>query len=157
MKIDDFHPHNNEKALDRLIASAFNCSSMSNAKWVRLLDALTAPEDLVLECRAQLVWDEEPRFFAIDGITRYQFDYWQNAVESLISGPPRDWYFYKEIEWIEFPRLATQYVNPDDLKAGTHKVEQDLNAIEEAMSRTGEFDIDRNQENLRMYAYRRQA
>ena len=155
MEVNEYHPHNNDKVLDRLIDSGFVSSSMNDAKWVRLLDALTENEDLILECHAKLVWDQELRHFAIDGITHYQFDYWEHAVEALISGTPRGWYAYKEIEWIDFPAHSVQHFNPSKVNASTREVNQDLDAIARTINQAGQFDVEQNINNLRLYAYRR--
>ena len=92
---------------DQIIAERFTTSCMSDAKWLRLLDALTATDGLVADCRAKLVWDDRIRYMQIDGMRR-DFDYWPHAMEAMISGIPRGWYDYKEIEWIEFPSRRTR-------------------------------------------------
>lgn len=128
---------------------------MSDAKWVKLLKLLTGTENLVLDCRAKLVWDETPRPFAIDGTKCYQFDFWPTAVEGLISGTQNGWHSYREIEWILFPRCSEQIKNQNNLKAGTETVHQDLAAIRAAIERIGQFDLESQDEFLRLYAYRR--
>lgn len=109
---------------------------MSDAKWVRLLDALTAHEGLVQECRAKLVWDDEIRDLAIDE-KEFQFDYWPHAMEAMISGRPRGWYEYRELEWIRFPSGS-----------------QDLAKIRATLDARGRFDLERSEDGLTLYAYR---
>lgn len=141
--LPSYHPHVNDAALDRLL-TRFDAALMSNAKWVRLLDVLTAPPDIVVECKAKLVWDDVLRSFRIAD-AQYQFDYWDNAVEALISGPPRGWYQYREIEWIAFPRIAMLAAGP---------AEQDLSAIRARIHSAGRFEINDDPDELRLYAYR---
>jgi hypothetical protein len=138
------HPHVDDLALDRLLAR-FDATLMSNAKWVRLLEALTAPPDIVTHCNAKLVWDDLLRSFRITG-AQYRFDYYDHAVETLISGAPSGWYQYREIEWIAFPRLCTLSEIPR---------EQDLGAIRSRIERVGRFELRDDPDELRLYAYRR--
>ncbi len=121
---------------DKIIAERFKTSCMSDAKWVRLLDALTAHEGLVADCRVKLVWDDDIRYLQIDGMD-FSFDYWPHAMEAMISGSPRGWYEYKEIEWIGFPAGA-----------------QDLVVIRSVIDVVGLFEIVSSDAELRIYAYR---
>ena len=121
---------------DTIIAERFKTSCMNDTKWVRLLDALTANDGLVVDCRAKLVWDAEIRYMQIDGMQR-DFDYWPHAMEAMISGTPRGWYDYKEIEWIEFP-----------------SAEQDLGQIRSTIESVGKFELESTDAGLRLYAYR---
>ena len=109
---------------------------MSDAKWVRLLDALTAHPGLVHECRAKLVWDDEVRELRIDEM-EFEFDYWPHAMEAMVSGSPRGWYEYRELEWISFP-------------AG----KQDVARIRAVLDARGRFDLEEGDDGLRLYAYR---
>ena len=122
---------------DKIIAERFKTSCMSDTKWLRLLDALTAVDRLVDDCRAKLVWDDEIRYMQIDGMTR-DFDYWPRAMEAMISGAPRGWYDYKELEWIEFPTDA----------------EHDLGQIRSTIESVGQFELESTDAALRLYAYR---
>ena len=121
---------------DKIIATRFKSSLMSDAKWGRLLEALTDQEGLVQHCRVKLVWDDEIRFMGIDGCTR-DFDFWPHSMEGMISGYPRGWYDYKEIEWIEFESGSL-----------------DLVRIESVIQNIGQFDLDKTDDGLRLYAYR---
>lgn len=126
---------------------------MSNAKWVRLITALTAAPSIVTECRAKLVWDDAVRNFRMSRAT-FAFDFYERAVESLISDIPDGWVAYKEIEWIEFPRSVTVLVDENHRRAGTRETEQDLGAIRERIEQVGRFDLREEQGSLRLYAYR---
>jgi hypothetical protein len=120
---------------DKIIASRFKTTSMNDTKWLRLLDALTAIDGLVLDCRVKLVWEDGIRHMWIDAMQR-DVDYYAHSMEAMISGAPRGWYDYKEIEWIEFP-------------AGV----QDVEAIRSVIESAGRFAIERTDDVLRLYAY----
>lgn len=122
--------------VDSIIAERFEVSLMSDTKWVRVFDALTAHAGLVARCRAKLVWDEELRELQIDGRS-FEFDYWPHAMEAMLSGSPRGWYDYKELEWILFPPGS-----------------QDLQTIGAVIESRGRFDLERSPRGLRLHAYR---
>lgn len=152
-KLSRHHPHVDDRALERVL-SAFDASFMSDSKWVRLLNALTAVPDLVLECFAKLVWEEELRSFQIRAAS-YGFGYYDHAVEALIAGPSSGWHRYKEIEWIEFPLMAAVAADIDNRKRGTRQIEQDLAAIRTRITSVGHFELRDEYSCLRLYAYRR--
>lgn len=155
MKLSSHHPHHNTGALKRLIASSFTSSSMSDAKWFRLLSALSSVERLVLSCRVKLVWDETVRWLSLSDDSEPDFDFWDSAVEAMVSGHPRGWYTYNEFEWIAFPPTAEVQRNPDNLKAGTRVVAQDVAAIGDVIKGTGQFDLEwLSDGSLRLYGYR---
>ncbi len=120
---------------NKIIASRFKTTFMNDTKWLRLLDALTAIDGLVLDCRVKLVWDDEIRHMCIDAMQR-DIDYYAHSMEAMISGAPRGWYDYKEIEWIEFP-------------AGL----QDVEAIRSVIETAGRFAVEHTDATLRLYAY----
>ena len=127
---------NQRKKLDLLI-KRFSSSAMNNAKWVKLLDALTIEDTAVKMCQTKLVWDSEPRKFFLDDTCYYGYDYYHNAVEGLISGIPRGFYEYREIEWILFPHDS-----------------QDVKRIESQISTAGEFDYVITSTGLKLFGYR---
>ena len=94
--------------LDELIQQKFSTSLMSDSKWVKLIAALVANHMEVSACLVKPIWDEEnpSRRLLFDENTHYNFDYYTSAMESMVSGKPRGWYAYKEIEWLDFPRLV---------------------------------------------------
>lgn len=137
-----------DQYLDKLIQQKFSVSLMSNSKWVKLIAAIVANVDIVKECLVKPIWEEqEPtRHLLFDENTYYDFDYYASAVESMVSGNPRGWYAYKEIEWLDFPRFIT-------MKEKVLPVTQDLEAIELLLSEVGQFQLELTEENLRLYAY----
>lgn len=152
-KLPRYHPNVDDAALERSLRR-FGASLMNDTKWVRLLDALTAPPELVLQCAAKLVWSETPCSFRVAGAT-FEIDYYQNAVEGLLCGPSSGWYRYKELEWLEFPRLAAVTLDPNNLKLGTRTVEQDLAGIRARINAAGSFEVRDSPSGLRLYAYLR--
>lgn len=138
---------------DKIIADNFSTLCMSNAKWIKLLDALSNDEGLVKECIVKLVWDDNTRYMNIDGM-QYDFDYYAESMEAMISGVPRGWCDYKEVEWCEFPKMAKQYKDSSNLKAGFREVEQNLNRIIEVSQSIGQLETESNKDAYRIYCYR---
>ena len=76
----------------------------------------------------------------------YGFDYYADAMESMISGTPVGWYAYKEIEWLDFPKIVTD-------NAGRNVIEQDIASINKLICKLGQFYLELTNDNLRLYAY----
>lgn len=123
--------------VDSLIRERFSSSYMSDAKWVRLLEALVVLQPPIRLCTAKLVWDDEPRAMRIPESSALGTDYYENAMEGMISGAPRGFYRYKEIEWIELPVRGT-----------------DANIVASQIRNAGEFEMISSDTGLRLYAYR---
>jgi hypothetical protein len=140
----DFAFKRDNAALDKTILAAGLQSLMSNAKWVKLLDMLVQHWHLLQECKVKLIWEgpEAERWLLLDENRSYGFDYYATAVEGLISGKPRGWYAYKEIEWVEL------FPSPSD--EGQH-----LDLLQEQMAQLGQFRVERSADKLRLYAYHR--
>jgi hypothetical protein len=134
-------------ALDKVILTAKLHPLMSNAKWVKLLATLVLNWQLIQACKVKLIWEDASveRWLLLEEETSYQFDYYANAMEAMITGTPRlGWAAYKEIEWLDFPRLPNN-------KAVT----QDIKAIQQKIEEIGHFQLDMSSDNLRLYAYQR--
>ncbi len=86
---------------DRIIVNEMVSRSMSDAKWVRLLNALSETIDPSISITVQLVWDDEPRTMWIRD-AQYNFDYYPTSMEAMVGGFPRGWYDYNEIEYVTF-------------------------------------------------------
>ncbi|NQZ06910.1 MAG: hypothetical protein HRT35_07085 [Algicola sp.] len=93
---------------NRLIR-AFASPLMSNAKWVKLLGVLSSIKGINCKATVKLVWDENPRDLRIDDELEYNFDYYAQSMEAMISGYPSGWYDYKEIEWHSETSTYTAY------------------------------------------------
>ena len=133
------------KFLDRVVSKRGLIGCLNNAKWVKLLHALVAHYSLIKECQVKLIWEEEysGRLLCLDEHTEYQFDYYDQAMEAMITGKPHGWWAYREIEWLEFPRYTTA---PSE--------EQDLAAIHAALTPIGQLPLVLTEESLRLEAYR---
>ena len=86
--------------VDQVVSKRALVGFLNNAKWVKLLHALIANHILIKECQVKLIWEKEPtdRLLCTDEHTEYQFDYYDRAIEAMITGKPRGWYAYREIE-----------------------------------------------------------
>lgn len=123
--------------VDALIRERFSASYMSDAKWVRLLEALVELRPHVGACSVKLVWDEAPRQMRIPSSSAFGFDYYRDAMEGMISGEPRGFYTYREVEWIEFPAKGN-----------------DAEAIAGQIARAGKYELVSSETGLRLYAWR---
>ncbi|WP_315998774.1 hypothetical protein [Hymenobacter endophyticus] len=119
---------------------------MSNTKWVKLLHLLVENATLISECRVKLIWEQgaAERRLVFDENTSYRFDYYDTAMEAMVTGTPRGWYEYKEIEWLDFPRVTN-----------TGEMAQDVKAIQRQIESIGRFRLALEEGNLRLYAYQR--
>ncbi|MGI4820194.1 MAG: hypothetical protein ACRYFV_03180 [Janthinobacterium lividum] len=136
-----------DQALDNVIQAAQLQPLLSNAKWVKLLTTLVAQWPLVQACQVKLIWEDvsSERWLHLDEHTSYQFNYYASAMEAMISGKPRlGWTAYKEIEWLDFPRILSS-------KAAA----QDLPAIQRQLEAVGQFRLEVSPDQLRLYAYHR--
>ncbi len=115
---------------DRLIEK-FSGSFMSNAKWVKLLNALSSIEGLDCEAKVKLVWDDVIRDFRLDDDLEFNFDFYESSMESMISGYPNGWYDYKEIEWLKISADNEQILKITNAINGVGKFESisDLSTI----------------------------
>lgn len=136
--------HRDDAYLREVIREKFSTSLMSDSKWVKLLDALVANVAEVKLCLVKPIWEETAphRQLWIDEPTRYNFDYYATAMEAMVSGKPRGWYAYKEIEWLDFPRIVN-----------ATGATQDLEAIKHILDSAGQFALNSTPDNLRLYAY----
>jgi hypothetical protein len=76
--------------------------------------------------------------------TSYNFDYYAHAMEAMVSGVPRGWYAYREVEWLAFPQVTSG-----------EGVVQDLEVLQQHLEAIGQFRLVRSPESLRLYAYHR--
>ncbi len=134
--------------LDNFIRQRFSTSLMSSSKWVKLIAALVDNWFEIKQCLVKPIWDDEmpTRQLFVDEHTTYGFDYYDSAMESMISGKPRGWYAYKEIEWLDFPLLV-------QTKEGAVATRQNLEVIKTIIENTGQFSLELTSDNLRLYAY----
>lgn len=129
--------------LDNVVRQRNLVGCLSNAKWVRLIAALATYGNLIIECQVKLIWEEgfTGRCLLINEDTTYNFDYYGSAMEAMITGTPRGWYDYREIEWLTF------YRHPVGLG------EQCIEAILAALAPIGQFAFTLTDDYLRLDAY----
>ncbi|RYF10586.1 MAG: hypothetical protein EOO40_04910 [Deltaproteobacteria bacterium] len=153
MAIKHYRP--GDEQLNKIIAASDLLPMMSNRKWVKLLDALVAHASEVKECRVKLLWETETqvRHLLIDEFLLYDFDYYEQAMEAMITGKPRGWYAYREIEWLEFPGVATvsESSKPDKL------VMQAIDLLQKVIDQAGLLQTSLTADSLRVDAYLRPA
>lgn len=137
---------------ERIIRHDFSALLMNNHKWVKVIQALS-DSDLVFDCDVKLVWDKSIRKIKIMHAV-YCFDFYDPCLEGMISGYPKGFYDYKEIQWLAFPEKAEVVVNANNLKAGTKFIEQDIQGIYEVISALGQFDLERKPGFLRLNGYK---
>lgn len=139
--------------LDKLIKANFPTALMNSSKWVRLITTLVNNSSEIKECRVKPIWDDEApiRRLLIQEDVQFGFNFYENAMESMVSGAPTGWYAYKEIEWLDFPKLITSF----DQKMKHITQEQNLNLIKSRIEESGQFHLLLTSNNLRLYAYLR--
>lgn len=121
---------------------------MNNSKWVKLISALVDNSTLIKECKVKPIWDDsEPkRYLRIDANTQFGFDFYDTAMEAMVSGEPTGWYAYKEIEWLDFPKVTSSVNNKPP-------IQQNLQFIKAIIDNLGQYKLEMTQDNLRLYAY----
>ena len=126
-----------EKAISR-----FSQHFMSNSKWVRLIDKLVENNDKVKKILFKKVQKKPIGELYLNEDTTYGFDYWENGFEghNSLGG----WLTFKEIEYIIFPRVI-------DLD---NNVEQDLEQIMKLLTNVGQFDLELNENSLKLTCYK---
>lgn len=127
-----------EEKLNKLIVQNFSTSLMSNQKWVKLLDTVVRHADALRGCWVKLVWDDVKREFSISRYSQFRFNYWESAVEGMISGGPMGWNAYKELEWIEME---------------LSNVEARI-SLESDLQKAGSFELKSSNTVIKIYAYR---
>jgi hypothetical protein len=134
-----------DEFLNRVVSKRRLVGLLNNAKWVKVFTILVAHHQLFKECQVKLIWEEKPtgRLLLLNEYTDYQFDYYDQAMEAMITGKPRGWYAYREIEWLEFPRYPTEQPG-----------EQDIMAIQTALTPIGQLPLVLAEDSLRLEAYR---
>ncbi|MFD2097708.1 hypothetical protein ACFSJ3_17090 [Corallincola platygyrae] len=110
---------------------------MSDAKWVKLLSNLSEIAEDNLKTTVKLVWDKSPRSIRIDSDIQFGFDYYISSMESMISGYPKGFYDYRELEWIEVSASSAV-----------------LEHIEAKLKSLGQFETEFREKSIRIYGYK---
>ena len=85
----------------------------------------------------KLIWDSEVRSFRLDSDIEFNFDYYPSSVESLVSGYPKGFYDYKEIEWLTINTSASN-----------------LKLIDDSLSEIGQFCVNKSTSSIQVFAYK---
>ncbi len=119
---------------DQIIQTNFTKSCMNDVKWVQVIDSLIENFHLIPEISLKLVWDENLRELFLDESTGKDHDYYAASMEGLVSGAPRGWYDYKEIEWVEF--------------------QENGQIVSKVLDSIGKFEYQLNNDKLKLYGYK---
>ena len=125
--------------IDRLILENNFSSFMNDAKWEKLFENLVKEFDSVL-IRYKLIGSEKIKETKYDIV-----DFRPFFIEPVL---------YKEIEWIEFPQKVQIVINKRVSRQSISELEQDVHKIENLINRIGVFDTEKENETLRLYAYK---
>lgn len=140
--------HRDDIYLDKLIKQKFSASFMNNSKWVKVISALVEISSEIKECKVKPIWDDKEPFrqLLLDENTKYGFDFYETAMEAMVSDKPTGWYSYKEIEWLDFPAMV---------KNDKHEIpaQQNLPLIKDIIDKLGQYMTELTPDNLRLYAY----
>jgi len=130
--------HKLDSARNKLVAiiSSYSGRLMSDSKWVKVFECITAIKDSNRTASAKLVWDDEVRALNIDDSLQFGLDYYETSMESMLSGYPKGFYDYKELEWVEF-----------------HSSDENLDAIEKSLYKLGQFELERTASGVKLFAY----
>ena len=138
----DFVEHENK--IDKLIKNSFGSSYMSNSKWRKCLTLVdkVAPN-------IQVVW----KFVGSENEgVRHGIAPMESLEEKYMNS--RFWFgprYYKEIEWIEFPRIGKPYGKE---KIPSAFFNQDIEAIKEELEVNGKWLIESTQEGFKLYGHK---
>ncbi len=138
--------------LDKVIKEKFSTCLMNDSKWVKLISTFVMNVNIIKECRVHPIWENDSksiRRLVFDENTSYNFDYYNTAMESMISGNPTGWYAYKEIEWLDFSKTVISNTKNQII------TEQNLELIKSKIEKIGQFYLELSNDNLRLYAYLR--
>ena len=131
------HLSNNQ--LDQIINEKFQTSLMSDSKWEKLINRITDELEEVF-VKYKLIHSNEIHQTSFDSS-----DFKPFFIEPIL---------YKEVEWVEFPAEYEAYANPDNLKAGKKHYNQNLLLLEKTLSSIGKYEIEKNNEGIKIYAYK---
>jgi len=61
---------------------------------------------------------------------------------------------YKEVEWIEFPKVYNVEQNKRITRKYIKEQKQDIDSIERIINAIGQFVIEKEEDSIKLYAYR---
>jgi hypothetical protein len=133
-----------EEQLEREIEKAisrFSQHLMSNSKWLRLVDKLVENINHVKKIQFKKVQKDLIGELYLNEDTTLGFDYWGNGFEghNSLDG----WLTFKEIEYLIFPKVIESDNN----------IQQDLEQIMKLINDIGQFDLELDENILKLNCY----
>lgn len=125
--------------LDSYITDHFKASSMSNAKWNKLMTSICDSSDNGVFVEYKTVHDD--------------------SIHSELFITPDTPYFseptlYKEVHWIRIPSTYEDYANHNNKKVGHKTFVQDLKSILNSISNLSTYDVEAEADQVTFYGYR---
>jgi hypothetical protein len=125
--------------IDRIIKEKFTSSFMNDSKWDKLIETLTDKLDEIF-INYKLIHDDKIHFTSLDTP-----DFKPFFIEPT---------FYKEVEWIEFPKTFNIKQNKRTTRTYIKEQKQDIDSIEKIINQIGKFMIEKEDNSIKLYAYR---
>jgi len=138
-KIKRYEEQQNRE-IDKAV-SKFSQHLMSNSKWVKLVDKLVENISSISKVEFKKIQSHEIGVLSLSKDTEFGFDYWQNGFEghNSLGG----WLTFKEIEYLKFPKHIDK---PKSI--------QNLDEIEKIILSVGLFEIEKDQNELKLVCYK---
>lgn len=120
--------------------SKFSQPLMSNSKWVRLIEQIVVHSDEIRKIEFKKIHSERIGELYLNEESIFEFDYWQTGFEANNSF--NECLEYREIEYLIFPKVISPNTN------------QDLKRISDIIKNAGEFDLEFNENELKLICYK---
>lgn len=120
--------------------SKFSQPLMSNSKWIRLIEQIVVHSNEIKKIEFKKIQNDRIGELYLNEESIFEFDYWQSAFEGNNSF--NEWLEYREIEYLIFPKI----INPS--------ANQDLNRISAIIKNVGEFDLELDENELKLVCYK---
>jgi len=127
------------KTIEKIINENYKVSFMNNSKWEKLLNNLTEEFDSIF-IRYKLIVGTEIKEVLFNDV-----DFKPFFIEPIL---------YKEIEWIEFPKSVLYIQNKRISRQVISESQLDIEKIENAINRTGIFEMEKMHGTLRLFGYK---
>ena len=125
--------------MDKIIEERFTSSFMNDSKWDKLIEVLTDKLDEIF-VNYKLIHDDNI------GSTSFETpDFKPFFIEPT---------FYKEVEWIEFPKIFKIEENNRTTGKYMKEQEQDIDSIEKIINQIGKFMLEKDDNSIKLFAYR---
>lgn len=118
----------------------FSGRLMSDSKWTKLFKTLSSICVKTTLCKLTDIYDGNSNVIELPTTDEFDSVFDGNGIKDVLQGGPL---LFKEIKWIEFP---VYYPN----KAYNENIDQ----IEIEINKIGRFEIERDQNALKIYGYK---